>query len=93
MNKIALGLGISAALLISSASAYAQSNPVAAVTTGKRLYDSEGKLVGSIYRVTPGGSPQIIVSGKLLTIPAATLSDVNGKITTSISKADVGRTR
>jgi len=93
MNKFALCLGFSAALVIASTPAFAQSNASVAVSVGKTLYDSAGKKVGPIYRVSAEGNPQVILSGNLVTIPASTLSDVNGKITTSASKADLGRAR
>lgn len=62
-----------------------------AVNAGKMLYTSNGSRVAAIYRVTAEGNPQVILNGKLVTVPASTLSDVNGKVTTSLSKAELGR--
>jgi hypothetical protein len=93
MNKFTLCLGISTALMITSAPVVAQSNASVAVSAGKGLYDSAGHRVGSIYRVTNEGDAQVILNGKLVTVPASTLSEVNGKITTSISRADLGQSR
>src|ERR1700758_4537433 len=62
-----------------------------AVNAGKMLYTSNGQRIAAIYRVTSEGNPQIILNGKLVTVPASTLSDVNGKVTTSLSKQDLGR--
>jgi hypothetical protein len=42
-----------------------------------------------VYRVTGDGSAQLIVDGKLVTVPASTLSVVDGKLTTSLSKSEV----
>ena len=63
------------------------------IRSGKMLYSSNGQRIASIYRVTEAGDPQVILNSKLITVPASTLSDVNGKITTSLTKADLGRTR
>lgn len=62
-----------------------------ALNAGKMLYASNGQRIAAIYRVTADGNPQVILNGKLVTVPASTLSDVNGKVTTSLSKADIGR--
>ena len=61
--------------------------PVAA--KGTLLVASNGARLGSIYRVGPDGSPQIIIDGRMVTVPAATLSVANGKVTTSLSKSEV----
>lgn len=62
-----------------------------AVNPGKMLYASNGQRVATIYRVTAEGNPQVILNGKLVTVPAASLSDVGGKVTTSMSKVELGR--
>jgi len=62
-----------------------------AVNAGKMLYGSNGQRIASIYRVNAEGSPQVILDGKLVTVPAGTLTEVNGKITTSLTKKDLGR--
>ena len=63
------------------------------VDTGKMLYSSTGNRIASVYRVTSEGNPQVILDGRLVTVPASTLSDVNGKLTTSLSKRDLARSR
>jgi hypothetical protein len=62
-----------------------------AVNAGKMLYGSNGQRIAAVYRVTAEGNPQVILNGKLVTVPASTLTDVNGKITTSLSKQELGR--
>jgi hypothetical protein len=91
MNKLALCVAISAALVMGSTPALAQGNASVAVSAGKMLYDSSGKRVALINRVTSEGNAQVILDGKLVNVPASTLSEANGKITTSMSKADLGR--
>jgi hypothetical protein len=61
----------------------------AVAEAGKMLQASDGARIGAIYRVTDDGSAQVIVNGKMVTVPAATLSVVDGKLTTSLSKSEV----
>ena len=56
---------------------------------GKLVVDSNGSRLGSVSRVASDGSAQIILEGKLVTIPASTLSMVDGKLTTSMTKKDL----
>ena len=58
-------------------------------TEGKMLVGPNGSRVGAVYRVTDDGSAQVIIDGKLLTVPATSLSVVDGKLTTSLSKSDI----
>ena len=64
-----------------------------AVNAGKMLYAGNGQRIAAIYRVTAEGNPQIILNGKLVTVPASSLSDVNGKVTTSLTKSALGRAK
>jgi hypothetical protein len=63
------------------------------VDTGKMLYSSTGHRIASVYRVTSDGNPQVILDGRLVTVPASTLSEVDGKLTTSLSKKDLARSK
>ena len=58
---------------------------------GQMIYGADGGRIAPIYHVLPNGSVQVILSGKLVTIPAANLSVVNGKATSGKSKADLER--
>ena len=64
-----------------------------AINAGKMLYSSNGQRVAAIYRVNAEGNPQVILNGKLITVPSSTLSDVNGKVTTSLTKQELGRAK
>jgi hypothetical protein len=68
----------------------ASSAPVA-VTAGKMIYGGNGARIAPAYRVTADGTVQVILNGKLVNIPASTLSDANGKVSTSLTKAELGR--
>ena len=56
---------------------------------GKMLVSSNGSRLGTVYRVGPDGAAQIIIDGKLVSVPASTLSNVDGKLTTSMSKSEI----
>jgi hypothetical protein len=72
--------------------ALAAGNATASVAhSGQMLYDSTGHRIASVNRVTQNGDAQVILNGRLVTIPASTLSQSDGKLTTSLSKADIGK--
>jgi hypothetical protein len=73
-------------MLAFSFSALAQE---AVATEGKMIVTSNGARLGAVYRVTSDGSAQVIIDGKMVTIPASTLSVSDGKLMTSLSKAEV----
>jgi hypothetical protein len=56
---------------------------------GKMLVAANGARLGAVYRVGPDGSAQIIIDGKLVTVPANTISIADGKLTTSLTKSEV----
>jgi hypothetical protein len=89
MKKFAIVLG--AALLSSGlapAVAMAQDATVE-VKRGDMLYTADGKRVGNIYRVSATGDAQLIYRGKMITVPASTLSQDGGKLTTSLTLDEV----
>jgi hypothetical protein len=55
------------------------------------LYDSTGHRVASVNRVTANGDAQIILNGLLITVPASTLSLADGKLKTSLSRAEINK--
>jgi hypothetical protein len=77
-----------------TAAAQAQSSPQAATIStvavkGQMLIGANGARLGPVYRVGADGSAQIFIDGKLVSIPASTLSTASGKLTTSLSKSEV----
>jgi hypothetical protein len=81
-------------LAFASLSAMAQDGGTAAVASpGKMLVGANGARLGAVYRVTSDGSPQLIVNGKMVTVPASTLSMVDGELKTSLSKSEVSKLR
>jgi hypothetical protein len=83
-------VAISVIALASLSAAIAEANVAA---EGKMLLASNGARLGAVYRVTEDGSAQVIVDGKMVTIPADTLSVTDGKLVTSLSKAEVRKLR
>lgn len=71
-----------------STSSEAGAGPVVA-TKGTMLVSANGSRLAAVYRVGADGSPQIIIDGKLVTVPATTLSVSGGRLTTSLTKAQV----
>ena len=59
------------------------------VEKGRMLTASNGARLGQVYRVSADGSVQIIIDGKMVTVPASTLSSGDNKLTTSLSKSEV----
>ena len=67
--------------------------PAVAVTAGKMLYGPNGRRVASIYAVRADGTAQVILNGRLVSVPVSSLSEVDGKVTTSLTKAELARAR
>lgn len=61
----------------------------AAPVVGKMLYSTGGKKLAAVYKLDAGNAPQILLDGKLVTVPADTLSEVDGRIETSLTKKDL----
>jgi hypothetical protein len=59
------------------------------VTKGQMMVTANGTRLAPVYRVTGDGSAQVILDGKMVTIPASTLSATDGKLTTSLTKSEV----
>ncbi len=64
-----------------------------AITAGKALYNAKGSRIAAIYRVTQAGAVQVILEGKLITVPTDTLSQDNGKVVTTLTKAELLKSR
>jgi hypothetical protein len=55
------------------------------------VYGNNGQRLAPVYRVNSDHSVQLILEGRLVTIPATVLADVNGKLTASETRADLLR--
>ena len=81
------------ALSLSAVPAVAQETPPAApavltAAKGKMLVTADGARLAPVYRVASDGL-QIILDGRMVTVPASTVTLVSGKPTTSLSKNQV----
>lgn len=85
MKKIFSIVVIAASVVLPVAGAMANE-----AKAGTMLVSSDGVRLGPVYRVASDGSAQIIIKGKMATVPASTISVVDGRLTTSLSKNDVG---
>ncbi len=61
------------------------------IAEGKMVYGANGQRLAPVYRVNSDGSVQLILEGRLVTIPGNVLSDVNGKLTSTENKAELLR--
>ena len=79
-----------ACVLMLGASGLASANDDAALAAkGKTLVTVDGARLGQVYRVGSDGGVQMIIGGRLVTVPAATLSSVDGRLVTSLRKNEV----
>ncbi len=58
---------------------------------GDMLRDVKGGRLGVVRAVFPDGSVQIIIDGRVVIVPADTLSIKDGKLYTSLKKVEVLR--
>ena len=89
MKKSWLGLVMCAFVLPAVAQAPADAAAASAVEKGKMLVTANGSRLGVIYRVGPDGSAQVIIDGRMVAVPANTISAADGKLTTSLTKSQV----
>jgi len=93
--QIALAFTLAASALPQAAAAdeAVQLSSAAAVSAadykGKMLYTASGDRLAAVYRVAPDGAAQIILNGKMVVAPAASLAAADGKLVTNLSKRDL----
>lgn len=80
MKKLLLGLALAATVV---------SPALAEIRKGAYLYDANGRRVGQIDRVLSSGDLWVIHGSEIKTVPAATISETDGKATTSLTVADI----
>jgi hypothetical protein len=82
--------GLVCVLMLNAAGLAAAKDEAASVAAkGKMLVAADGARLGPVYRVGPDGAVQMIIAGKMITVPASTLSSVDGRLVTSLSKHEV----
>lgn len=89
MNKFSV-LMVLGALVVAPLTAHAAD---AVASKGRMLYSNSGQRIAPVYRVTSDGSAQLILEGKLVTVPASTITEANGRIETSMNKVQLATMR
>jgi hypothetical protein len=86
----ALMLTVTAAPALAAESVSSPTAPTSAVvaTRGKMLLASDGARLAPVYRVGSDGA-QIILDGRMVTVPTSTIALTDGKLTTSLTKGQV----
>ena len=56
---------------------------------GEMVVAANGGRLGRVYRTGADGSAQIFIDGRLVTLPASTLSNANGRLTTTLTKSEL----
>jgi hypothetical protein len=77
------------ALMLTGAGLAFAKDDAAVAAKGKVLVTVDGARLGQVYRVDSDGGVQMIIDGKIVTLPAATLSSVEGRLVTSLHKNEV----
>jgi len=79
------------AMAAAQAPAVSHANVAAGGTAveGTLLFSEDGHQLGPVYKVAEDGAAKLIVEGRMVTVPANTLSDAGGKLTTTLTKRQV----
>ena len=59
------------------------------IRKGETILDSDGKRIGKVNQVNRDGDPQVIADMRLVTVPASTLSRVEGKLVSTLSRKEI----
>ena len=91
MNKIFAAAMMLA--IVPATAAYAADAPATPISSvipvkGKMLIAADGARLAPVYRVGSEG-PQVILDGRMVTVPSNTLAVVDGKLETTLTKAQV----
>ena len=89
MKKSWLAVVMCAFILPAAAQGTSEAAAASVAEKGKMLIAANGARLGTVYRVGADGAAQIIIDGRMVTVPANTLSSVDGKLTTSLTKSQV----
>ena len=84
MKKFGI-FGFGLLLAVSLTSAHADN----IATKGQMLYDSGAARIATVHKVNDDGSVSIILDGKVITVPANTLSIKDDHLTTNMTKNQV----
>lgn len=57
---------------------------------GQLVVAANGARMGRVSRLASDGSPQVIVDGRLVTVPLSTLSVVDGRLVSTLTANEIG---
>ena len=80
---------LACALMLAAAGLASTKDDAALAAKGKVLVTVDGARLGQVYRVGSDGAAQMILDGKIVSVPASTLSSVEGRLVTSLRKNEV----
>ena len=83
---IAMSLAFALSTTFAAPPAYAQEP---SVEVGRAIYTADGKKLGAVYKVAKDGAPQVIISGKLITVPASSVALSGERIVTTLTRKDI----
>jgi hypothetical protein len=75
--------------MLAAAGLASTKDDAALAAKGKVLVTVDGARLGQVYRVGSDGAAQMILDGKIVSVPASTLSSVEGRLVTSLRKNEV----
>jgi len=79
------------ALCLSSIAVHAQDGAATetrAPRVGEVVRDSKARVLGRVHKVQPDGTTLVIVGGRVVPLPASTLSFNGDKLTTTLTKGE-----
>lgn len=88
MTKL-LSIALASVLVATPVFAETLTTPEPVKAQGKLLFDAAGSRLGVVDRVEADGSADILLDGRVIKIPAGTLTFASGKLSTSLKKAEV----
>jgi hypothetical protein len=95
MKMIAVAAAAASLVLAPAAFAEEASQPVGSgpeatgvqIKKGDVLYSSGGRRLGTVYRIAANGDAQVIIQSRIVTVPAAIISEVDGKLVASVASS------
>ena len=70
---------------VGATSAYAKDG----IVVGKMIYTADKHQLGAVYNVKKDGSAEVIVDTRIVTVPAASVENKDGKLWTSLTRKEV----
>ncbi len=89
MKKSWLVIVMCAFVLPAAAQGPSDASAAAVVEKGKMLVAANGSRLGLVNRIGTDGAALVIIDGRMVAVPANTISAADGKLLTSLTKSQV----